>query len=431
MTSTAIVWFRRDLRLANNPALHAAAQAHNHLIPVYIDDPQHEGEGAASRWWLHHALHDLRNRLREKGSDLLLFQGKSRAVLERIRTAVRADACYWNRVYEPAMTERDRDIKAELKTLGLTVRSFKAGLLCEPWEIQTGKNQPFRVFTPYWKQLLKTGLDDAPLNAPRAIPPLPEKLPDALPLDTLKLRPDIRWDDGFYKAWIPTESSGREQLRLFCETRLEHYAETRDLPSCNDISRLSPYLHCGQLSPRQCVAAAASVEGMDGPWIRQLAWREFAHHVLYHYPHTVNRPMDPRFERFPWNETDADAPARWRQGRTGIPLVDAGMRELWTTGWMHNRVRMVTASFLTKNLLIHSRLGSWTRWWTRIWPTTPWAGNGPRAAAPMRLPISVSSIPCFRGKSLIPKALMCGVGFRNWRMWRQSGFTNLGKRHLN
>ena len=354
----AIVWLRRDLRLADNPALTAASKAHDRLIPVYIDDSQHKSEGAASRWWLHHALKDLRDRLREKGSDLLLFQGESRTILERLRTAVQADAYYWNRVYEPAMTERDRDIKVGLKNLGLEVRSFKAGLLFEPWEIQTGKKQPFRVFTPYWKQLLQTGLDPKPLDTSRSIPPLPEPIPDACPLETLKLLPGIGWDRGFYEAWNPTESSGRERLRLFCETSLEHYAETRNLPSRNDISRLSPYLHCGQLSPRQCVAAATPVEGMDGPWIRELAWREFTHHVLYHYPHTVNRPMDQRFERFPWVETNAETLARWQQGRTGVPLVDAGMRELWATGWMHNRARMVVASFLTKNLLIHWREGA-------------------------------------------------------------------------
>ena len=347
----AIVWFRRDLRLADNPALDAASKTHDRLIPVYIDDSQHEGkgrhegEGAASRWWLHHALKDLRDRLRQKGSDLLLFQGESRTVLEGLRTAVQADACYWNRVYEPAMTERDRDIKAGLKNLGLEVRSFKAGLLFEPWEIQTGKKQAFRVFTPYWKQLLQTGLDPTPLDTPRSIPPLPEPIPEACPLETLKLLPDIRWDRGFYEAWNPTESGGRERLRLFCETGLKHYAETRNLPSRNDISRLSPYLHYGQLSPRQCVAAAAPVESMDGPWIRELAWREFAHHVLYHHPHTVNRPMDQRFERFPWAETDSETLARWQQGRTGIPLVDAGMRELWATGWMHNRVRADAAPY--------------------------------------------------------------------------------------
>ena len=359
--STVIVWFRRDLRLADNPALVAACENHHRLLPLYIDDPEGEGPGTgglASRWWLHHALEDLRERLREQGSDLELFRGASRTVLERVVAATQADACYWNRVYEPAMTARDRDIKAALRNWGLETRSFKAGLLCEPWAIHTGKGQPFRVFTPYWKQFLKIGLGDAPLPAPRSIPPLPDAIPDALGLETLRLLPDIRWDGGLHEAWAPTQAGGQERLGRFCETGLEGYAETRNSLSRDGVSRLSPYLHFGQLSPRQCMAAAATVEGVDGPWIRQLAWREFACHVLYHYPHTVDRPMDPRFERFPWAETNPEVLARWQQGRTGIPLVDAGMRELWATGWMHNRARMIVASFLTKHLLIHWREGA-------------------------------------------------------------------------
>ena len=360
--STAILWFRRDLRLADHPALRAAAKAHTRLLPIYIDDPNGEGlgaGGAASRWWLHHALCDVREQLRALGSDILLFQGDSEAILEQIQTETQAEACYWNRLYEPAITARDRRIKAAWKARGLAAHSFKAGLWFEPWELQTGKGEAFRVFTPYWKQLLRSAPDAAPLPAPDALPPLPEPIPSGQSLDALALLPHIPWDAGFHTAWdTPTEAGGAQRLRRFADVRLEAYAAGRNRPATDGVSRLSPYLRCGQLSPRQCAAVAAPVEGMDGPWIRELAWREFAYHVLYHYPHTATRPMNPRFERFPWAEADAETLNRWRRGQTGVPLVDAGLRALWATGWMHNRVRMVVASFLTKNLLIRWQEGA-------------------------------------------------------------------------
>ncbi len=360
--STAIVWFRRDLRLSDNPALAIAAARHDRLLPVYIHAPDEEAPwrpGAASRCWLHQALADLDAQL---GGRLLLRQGDTLANLLELIERAGADAVYWNRLYEPAAIARDRLIKQALRERGVHVQSANAALLFEPWEVQKKAGGPFRVFTPFWKQLLRCGLPSADAAMPGVAWRSRRGL-DGLRLDALELLPRVRWDDGLSAAWTPTRAAAEGRLDEFTASGLRHYASGRDRPDRDDVSRLSPYLHFGQLGPRELVSACGGERIDASAFLRELGWREFAHHLLFHFPQTADAPLDRRFEVFPWRD-DASALDAWRRGRTGVPMVDAGMRQLWATGWMHNRVRMIVASFLTKNLLLSWQHGA--RW---FWDT--------------------------------------------------------------
>ncbi|HET6553149.1 MAG TPA: deoxyribodipyrimidine photo-lyase [Dyella sp.] len=371
--STAIVWFRRDLRLADHPALDAACARHGRVLPLHIHAPHEEGDwapGAASRWWLHHSLARLDGRLRHLGNALHIARGDSLAVLRSLIERTGATAVYWNRLYEPAAIARDGEVKAALREQGIEVRSFNASLLREPWQVQTRLHEPYRVFTPFWRTL-RTQLDAPhPLPAPTALRGVP--IDGSLPLDALGLLPAIRWDQGLHEAWQPGEQGAQEWLDVFMDDAIGDYAQARDLPGRHGTSRLSPHLHFGEISPRQIHrqlldrAAATSARRRPDiePYLRELGWREFAHHLLYHFPRTPTENFNAQFDRLRWSDAAASAIERWQQGRTGIPLVDAGMRELWHSGWMHNRVRMVVASFLTKNLRQHWRHGA--RW---FWDT--------------------------------------------------------------
>jgi len=370
--SLAIVWFRRDLRLADNPALHAACANHERVLPVYIHAPQEEGDwapGAASRWWLHHALDALRTSLHGHHAELHLRHGDSEETLAALIEATGAEAVYWNRLYEPAAIARDTRIKQVLRGKGVDAHSFNAALWRDPWQVATKTGDPYRVFTLFWRNL-RTLIDQSePL-------PVPQPLRGAVAaggvsLESLALLPRIRWDAGMAEAWAPGERGAQEMLELFADDAVSGYAEGRDIPSRHGTSRLSPHLHFGEISPRQIQAGLHRLlAGRTGksadvePFLRELGWREFAHHLLYHFPTTPTANFNPKFDGFPWAATDQAMIERWQRGRTGIPLVDAGMRELWHTGWMHNRVRMVVASFLTKNLRQHWHHGA--RW---FWDT--------------------------------------------------------------
>jgi deoxyribodipyrimidine photo-lyase len=375
--STAIVWFRRDLRLADNPALHYAVRQHQRVLPVYIHAPEEEAPwlpGAASRWWLHHSLAALAADLAKAGAPLLILRGDSLRNLRELARAVGAAAVYWNRLYEPAVTGRDTRIKQALRADGLEAQSFKAALLVEPWELKTGGGAPYRVFTPFWRAAGVLLPRQAPVAAPRRIAPVPNP-PPGLPLAALGLLPEIPWDGGLRQAWTPGEAGARALLQRFCRDAAADYGKARDLPAVDATSRLSPHLHFGEISPLQLLArlrrladedTAAGLIANIEHYQRELGWREFSHHLLFHFPQTPQRPLLEKFERFPWRRPkDYAADLRaWQRGRTGVPLVDAGMRQLWHSGWMHNRVRMVVASFLTKNLLIPWQEGA--RW---FWDT--------------------------------------------------------------
>lgn len=386
MPATTLLWLRRDLRLADNPALVAACAGAERLLPVYIHAPEEEAPwapGAAARWWLHHSLAALTAALRARGSDLLIARGPSLATLRRLAAQTGASAVHWNRCYEPALTQRDTDIKQALRGAGLACHSHNAALLFEPWQFKTSDDRPYRVFSAYWRRCQAALADlPAPRPAPGALPPWPAGLSASSdePLAALALLPRIRWDSGLAACWQPGEAGAAARLAAFSAGPVQTYGHDRDLPALSGTSRLSPHLHFGEIGPRQVLAAlragnseadpdpssdanrlgAAALE----PFLRELGWREFSQQLLYHFPTTPDQPLDQRFADFPWREPDPALLSAWQRGKTGLPIVDAGMRELWHTGWMHNRVRMLVASLLTKNLRFPWQAGA--RW---FWDT--------------------------------------------------------------
>jgi deoxyribodipyrimidine photo-lyase len=369
-----LLWLRQDLRLTDNPALQQALQRGGPVIPVYIDTAAEEAAwaaGAASRWWLHHSLAALDAALRQLGSRLVLRRGAALPVLQQLVSDTGADAVVWSRRYEPAVIERDRVVKTALQAAGVLAASHNSALLIEPWEISTQSGGPFRVYTPYWRRLMATLQPALPLPAPTSIA-APARWPRSDALADLGLLPRTDWYRGIEAAWQPGEAGAAARLAEFCGQGLEGYRDRRERPALAATSRLSPHLHHGELSPRQlwhAIGAAEARRGLPaaewrhGKYLAELIWREFAHHLLFHFPQTVTEPLQSAFAAFPWRE-DAVLLEAWQQGRTGIPLVDAGMRELWSTGWMHNRVRMLAASFLVKNLRIAWQHGA--RW---FWDT--------------------------------------------------------------
>ena len=374
MTATAIVWFRRDLRLEDNPALAAALESGARVACVYIHAPEEEAPwapGAASRWWLHHALAALATALAKRGARLHLFCGASQTILENLAREIDAGSVYWNRLYEPAVIQRDAAIKQSLCLRGIAARSFNASLLMEPWSIQTGDGKPYRVFTPYWRKARSQLQAQPPTRAPSRIGAV--QVDGGLNLDALGLLPKIGWDSEFRKHWRPGEHGAQALLRRFHESALGAYADERNRPDRDGTSRLSPHLHFGEIGPRQMFwalgeSARAEAEGTNAaePYLRELGWRDFSHHLLYHFPNTARENLNSQFDAFPWAAGDRHLLARWQRGTTGVPIVDAGMRQLWKSGWMHNRVRMIVASFLTKNLRQHWLQGAHWFWDTLV-----------------------------------------------------------------
>ncbi|MBS0262282.1 MAG: deoxyribodipyrimidine photo-lyase [Planctomycetes bacterium] len=374
MTAPSLFWFRNDLRLTDNPALAAAIARGAPVIPVFIWAPEDEGDwpaGGATRWWQHHSLAELDSRLRVCGSRLTIRRGPASQIVPELARETGAQAVFWNRRYEPALTASDAQLKTDLKRLGLEVESHAANLLFEPWTIQTGGGTPFQVFTPFWRKCLAQPEPALPHPAPQALP-APAKWPTTIPLDQLELLPRIPWDSGLRQAWRPGEAGALDELQRFLKQGVADYPVERDRPDHVGTSRLSPYLHFGEIGPRQIWHAVrefarrtAPREGdtVGEPYLRQLVWREFAFHLLYHFPQTPTAPLREAFNAFPW-QTNRRALQAWQRGQTGYPYIDAGMRELWHTGWMHNRVRMATASFLVKDLLISWQEGA--RW---FWDT--------------------------------------------------------------
>jgi deoxyribodipyrimidine photo-lyase len=350
-TPLTLVWFRQDLRLADNPALAAAAENGSSVLPVFIWSPEEDASlapGAASRWWLHQSLAALDTSLRERGSKLTIRCGAARQELMRLVAESGAATIFWNRRYDPGAIEPDRGLKTEFRERGLVVTSFPGNLLFEPWTIRNATDEPYRVFTAFWKACLRADAPPTPLEAPGRLT-RPSAWPESVALTDLALEPKIDWARGMRDVWKPGEQGALERMRPFLDGAIGAYALDRDRPDHPGTSRLSPHLHFGEISPRQVWHAAHGSE--TAPFLRQIIWREFAHHILYHFPQTLQQPLRPEFARFPWKMNKRTLQA-WTRGNTGYPLVDAGMRELWQTGWMHNRVRMVTASFLVKHLLI-------------------------------------------------------------------------------
>ena len=394
-TAPTIVWLRQDLRVHDQPALHAAFERGAPVIPVYIWAPQEEGEwpyGGASKVWLHQSLSKLSESFEELGLELLIFdctEKSSLALITNLAKTSGAGAVYWSRRYEPAIIERDKEIKAKLKSEGLTVETFNGSLLVEPWEILTKESRPYQVFTPFWRVLQRDYKHVKPLPKPRksekaqpsaaTTKEIKEAKGFAKPVElaALKLLPKIHWDTGIKESWTPGEAGAIAQLKNFRKKTLASYKDARNLPEKEGVSRMSPHLHFGEISPRTIwqeisddlhdggVAPASKLAEAGSSYLREIAWREFSHHLLYHFPHTPAEPLRSQFDHFPWTRSKKNFVA-WSKGLTGYPIVDAGMRELWHTGIMHNRVRMIAASFLVKDLLIPWQDGAHWFWDTLV-----------------------------------------------------------------
>lgn len=361
----AICWFRRDLRLADNPALSAAAKS-GAVLPVFILDEDEAAQpfaaGAASNVWLHHSLAALNDSL---DGGLHVYRGKPEDILLRLIEETGATAIFWNRIYEPVAWERDQKLAQLFDELRLTTGQFNASQLFEPSSITKPDGTPYKVFSPYWHK----GCMGA--DGPRRALPQPDSLSlfrhddGRGSLDDLDLLPVLPWGADMMGHWQAGEQAAVDRFYAFCDEGLAHYHGGRDLPAKPYVSRLSPCLHFGEISPHQLWHALQTREDAEAKYIehfcRELGWREFSVYQLWHNPRLADINLQPKFNAFPWQQDD-DALLRWQQGRTGIPIVDAGMRELWATGYMHNRVRMIVGSFLVKNLLLDWRAGeAWFR----------------------------------------------------------------------
>ena len=361
--AAVLVWLDRDLRLRDNPALALAMARRAAVVPVFVWSPEEEAPwapGAASRWWLHHSLAALDASLRARGSRLVLRRGPAAETLLSVAGECGASTVFWNRRYEPAALARDAAVERALAAAGIQPVSCAGNVLFEPGAILSAAGECYQVFTAFWRACVAHGGPAAPLRAPRQFI-APRKWPASAPAASLELLPRVDWAAGLRAAWTPGEAGAARLLHSFLRSRIEGYAGLRDRPDLAGTSRLSPHLHFGEIGVRRLWRAAGGAE----PFLRQLAWREFSYHLLFHFPRTPFEPLRPAFARFPWRR-DARAFRAWTRGRTGYPLVDAGMRELWHTGWMHNRVRMVAASFLVKHLLIPWQQGAAWFWDTLV-----------------------------------------------------------------
>lgn len=353
-----IVWFRKDLRMHDNPALWEAAQQ-GIVIPVFILPDEEDSVEVASevgQWWLHHSLTALKEKLESHGLSLVILRGDCLKELTSVCNETQADAVFFSERFEPQVIERDKAITLSLLSKGIEVRSFSSNLLYPPYDIMNQKNEPYKVFTSYWKRTMLE-MVSPPLPIPIDFAPLDQIL-SSLKVEELNLLSDVGWDEKFSKYWTPGEKGAITRWQQFTDDGLSGYTEGRDVPSANAVSLLSPHFAWGEISVRAVWQAAnvlseveANMQSAVDAFLRQIVWREFAYHQLIHFPKMLNEPLRENFEAFPWLEND-EAFSKWKKGLTGYPLVDAGMRELWETGAIHNRVRMVVASFLVKHLLI-------------------------------------------------------------------------------
>jgi len=394
---TSVLWYRQDLRVSDHDALLAAC-ARGAVVPVFVWHPQGEGAwpmGGAQRWWLDGSLRALDGELRSRGSRLLIRVGDPAVELASVAKSVGAATVLCSRRYEPAAMRDEERVADALEREGIRLERLGSTLLFDPFAIRSGSGTPYKVFTPFWRACLASQAPSRPQSAPSRIP-APAAWPDGTGIDSLALRPSIPWDAGMREAWRPGEVAGRARLATFVAGAVGEYAASRDVPGVDGTSMLSPYLHFGEVSPREAWHAAGDALKSRGSdfvanaekFRAELGWRDFGSHVLANFPRTAEDPLRIEFRRFPWR-SDAAQLRAWQRGRTGYPFVDAGMRQLWRTGWMHNRVRMVVASFLTKHLrmdwmhgarwfwdtLVDADLGSNTLGWQ-------WAGGCGADAAP-------------------------------------------------
>ncbi|THV25404.1 cryptochrome/photolyase family protein [Peteryoungia ipomoeae] len=363
----AILWFRKDLRLADNAALATALDEGFEIIPLYIREPDKDETGplgAAQAWWLHHSLKALAESLEKKGTRLTLRSGSAASVLHDLIAETKASAVFWNRRYDPPGIAIDKALKAKLSDDGIEVRSFAGQILHEPSKLMTNAGGNFRVYTPFWKALDGAGEPPEPIPAPKALPTL-DSWPETEALSDWQMLPTRpNWAKGFESEWQPGEAGAHKRLAAFVKTGLKGYRTRRDFPGEAHVSMLSPHLALGEISPAAVWDATRDLpdDYSTEDYIhfrKELVWRDFSYHLLFHFPELARKNWNAKFDGFPWEHAPEKLKA-WQKGQTGYPIVDAGMRQLWQTGFMHNRVRMIVASFLIKDLLIDWREGE--RW---------------------------------------------------------------------
>lgn len=362
--STTIMWFRNDLRTHDNAALFTASE-NSDVIPLYIYD-RNAGRplGAAKKWWLHHAVEELSKNIERLGGKLILRNGDEASILKKIIAETGANTICWNRRYEPTCIEKDTALKSELLDQGIKVNSFSGHLLHEPTQLTTKAGTPFRVFTPFWKTLDHQVAETPPLPEPTKLPKTTSTI-ESEELADWKLCPtNPNWASGFSEFATPGEKAAHETLQIFLDGPVSNYKEKRDFPAIRGTSSLSPYMTFGEISPRQVWHESLTKNGGQA-FRRQLGWRDFSYHLLFHNPQLADVNYNSTFNNFIWTE-NSEGLERWKKGLTGYPIIDAGMRELWQTGYMHNRVRMIVASFLTKHLLIDWRIGEQWFWDTLV-----------------------------------------------------------------
>ena len=376
MQKPIIVWFRVDLRLADNPALYHAAATGAPIIPLYIFDEESTGIrpfGAAYKWWLHHSLKVLQSDLAETGSSLLLKKGSAKAVLQALVETCDVGGIYWNRRYGKAERDIDSDIKQFFSELKLDVKSFNGSLLIEPWQVEKDSGGYYQVFTPFWRRAQEIMQARELFAAPDRLKAANVKSKSDNLLDWSFEPTQPNWAEGLAQNWTPGEKGAQQRLEAFLVDGLNGYAEKRDRPDTDNTSRLSPYLAHGNISPMQIWHATKRLEqtGSESSakdrtkFLAEVGWREFSYNLLYFNPDLASKNYKPKFDDFPW-VTDDNALSAWQKGKTGYPIVDAGMRQLWQTGWMHNRVRMIVASFLIKDLMLHWKQGEDWFWDTLV-----------------------------------------------------------------
>ncbi|MDM7860864.1 deoxyribodipyrimidine photo-lyase [Alteromonas sp. ASW11-36] len=362
---TTLVWFRQDLRIKDNPALSWAVEQGD-IIPLYVFDEQSddvEPLGGASKWWLHHSLQSLQKTLKDK---LIIRKGKAADEILALAAAAGVDTIVWNRRYEPGELSRDKDIKQKLKEADYKVKSFNGSLLWEPMQILKNDGTPYKVYTPYYRNgCLGHASPRYPLQSPDDIKFSNHDV-ELGDVEDLALLPTLDWADDFDALWEPGEVGAAEKLSKFIENAAQQYRDQRNIPAVEGTSKLSPHLHFGEISPNQIwYSILDAFGGSDNDnidtYLSELGWREFSYYLLYHWPKITTDNFNKKFDQFPWLN-DSNALVAWQRGQTGIPIVDAGMRELWQTGYMHNRVRMVVGSFLVKNLLLDWRAGAKWFW---------------------------------------------------------------------
>lgn len=370
---TTVVWFRDDLRLGDHPALHAATEGDDDIVALFVLDEESAGVrplGGAAKWWLHHSLAALADALAAVGIPLVLRRGSASEIVPEVVSEVGAVRASWNRRYGGAERAIDADLKERLRDAGVDAHSFPGNVLHEPWTIATQQGSPYRVFTPFWRACLAAEAPAEPLPAPdpgRVTRPDPAKTAESDDLAEWGLLPTTPdWSAGLAARWTPGEAEAHTVLEDFLEGSPAEYTRLRDTPSVSGTSSLSPYLRWGEISPREVWHRATEVPGDRSAFLSEVGWRDFAWYTLYHRPEMPTENLDHRFDAFPWAEPDAETLHAWRFGSTGMGIIDAGMQELWQTGTMHNRVRMVCASYLTKNLLLDWRIGEAWFWDTLV-----------------------------------------------------------------